>query len=67
MWGLELGRHGIDKNKKRKIQDWGKEEGAFNREMRLRLLVGIGDHMKERRVISKGGNPRDGFACEVWF
>jgi len=29
--------------------------------MRLRLLVGIGDHMKERRVISKGGNPRDGF------
>lgn len=55
MWGLELGRHGNDKNEERCKQGRRRES---NGEIRLRAVVGMGDDMKEKkRVISKSGNP----------
>lgn len=37
-----------------------------NREIRLRVLVGMGDYMKEKkRLISKSGNPSAVFSA--WF
>lgn len=43
MWGLELGRHGNDKMRK------DASRRGSNREIRLRVLVGMGDYMKEKK------------------
>lgn len=47
MWGLEPGRNGRKKMREDASSRATGEEGS-NREIRLRVLVGIGDYMKEK-------------------